>query len=420
MKKIKIVELFAGVGGFRLALEGVKDKNIKFETVWSSQWEPGTKNQYASNIYKKVFSEKNHSCEDIQVVIENSFDEISNHDLLVGGFPCQDYSVAKTLSQSSGIEGKKGVLWWSIYNILFKKGIKAPNYLMLENVDRLLKSPASQRGRDFAVMLASLNNLGYSVEWRVINAAEYGFPQRRRRVFILGYKNGTAIYKNIKNIKNKEDWINEKGVIADAFPLELADSMSLKTFSLDNDIIKVSNDFRNNFENAGLMFEGVVYTKKVSPKYKGKIKTLGDIIIQDEDKIPESFYIDEQKDLKKWEKLKGAKKEKRFSKSGHSYDYSEGSMVFPDALDKPSRTIVTGEGGSSPSRFKHVIRTKSGRLRRLLPIELERLNTFPSDHTRLTWDNKEVPDVKRAFIMGNALVVGVVKKLGESLAKFIK
>jgi len=88
-------------------------------------------------------------------------------------------------------------------------------------------------------------------------------------------------------------------------------------------------------------------------------------------------------------------------------------MIFPDALDKPSRTIITGEGGSSPSRFKHVIETKDGRKRRLTPIELERLNMFPDNHT------EGVSDVRRAFFMGNALVVGIIEKLGESLAKNI-
>jgi DNA (cytosine-5)-methyltransferase 1 len=88
-------------------------------------------------------------------------------------------------------------------------------------------------------------------------------------------------------------------------------------------------------------------------------------------------------------------------------------MIFPDALDKPSRTIITGEGGSSPSRFKHVIETKDGKKRRLTPIELERLNMFPDNHT------EGVSDVRRAFFMGNALVVGIIEKLGKSLAKNI-
>ena len=86
-------------------------------------------------------------------------------------------------------------------------------------------------------------------------------------------------------------------------------------------------------------------------------------------------------------------------------------MIFPDPLEKPSRTIITGEGGKSPSRFKHVIETDKG-LRRLTPIELERLNGFPDNHTSL----EEISNVKRAFFMGNALVCGVVEKIGNELS----
>lgn len=415
-KEIRIVELFAGVGGFRIGLESASNKKVKYKTVWSSQWEPGAVKQYASEIYKKRFGEDGHSCEDIQLVIENKFKEIPDHDLLVGGFPCQDYSVARTLNNAKGLEGKKGVLWWSIYNILKKKGKSAPNFLMLENVDRLLKSPSKQRGRDFAVMLSSLASLGYAVEWRVINAAEYGFPQRRRRVFIMGYKKGTPIFDKLKACKDKSEWIHEKGVIADGFPVKET-AHRMHGIKIGKDPVKISEDFsefskgvsaKSPFENAGVMIDGEVFTVKVEPNYEGEHTPLKKIIEVNEKKIPEEFFISESS-LKTWEYLKGGKKEERKAKSGFTYHYSEGPMVFPDSLDKPSRTIVTGEGGSSPSRFKHVIKTKSGRLRRLMPLELERLNMFPDNHT------EGVPDVKRAFIMGNALVVGVINKLGISL-----
>lgn len=416
MKKIKIVELFAGVGGFRIGLESASNKKIGYKVAWSSQWEPGASKQYASDIYMEKFGKDGHSCEDIAEVVEKKFKEIPDHDLLVGGFPCQDYSVARTLSQADGLEGKKGVLWWSIYKILKKKGKKAPNFLMLENVDRLLKSPAKQRGRDFAVMLSSLASLGYAVEWRVINAAEYGFPQRRRRVFILGYKKNSSIYNKIKKLNNPKEWIFSKGVIVQEFPIKKSGD-AMKEFQVGRELTDVSKNFSKDnptispFNNAGLMIDRKVFTIKVEPNYKGKFAKLGDFI-EDEKNVSEEFFIDE-KHLEQWKKLKGSKSEIRKSKSGHEYRYSEGAMAFPDLLDKPSRTIVTGEGGSSPSRFKHVIMTKSGRYRRLMPIELERLNMFPENHT------KDVPDVKRAFIMGNALVVGVIEKLGIALRNSI-
>ena len=399
---IKVAELFAGVGGFRLGLQ-----KSDFDIVWSNQWEPLTKTQHASMVYEARFGKQNHSNIDINVV---PISNIPDHDMLCGGFPCQDYSVATTLNNSKGLKGKKGVLWWSIYRILEKKGKKKPKYLFLENVDRLLKSPASQRGRDFAVMLQSLNELGYAVEWRVINAADYGMPQRRRRVFFLGYHKSTKIYKEIVKV-GIDDWLVKNGIISSAFPVN-AISKS-EEFDLNGDLVEITKNFNKNkrfspFLNTGVMIKGRVSTIKTEPIYDGERTQLRDIIKEDSD-INESFFIDEN-DKKKWEYLKGSKKETRTTKSGFVYNYSEGNMIYPDKLDNPSRTIITGEGGRSPSRFKHVIKSDRG-LRRLTPIELERLNMFPDDHTKLDG----ITDAKRAFFMGNALVVGIIEKLGKSL-----
>ena len=419
-RTIKVAELFAGVGGFRLGLEGCNTQRTKnFKVVWSNQWEPSTNTQHASYIYTQRFGEENHSCEDIAKVIANDFQSIPDHDLLVGGFPCQDYSVARTLSQAKGIKGKKGVLWWSIHDILIKMGTKAPKYLMLENVYRLLKSPATQRGRDFAVMLASLSDLGYIVEWRVIDASEYGMPQRRKRVYIMAYKKRSTIASKISKLKEKTDWIfshgGGKGVMQNAFPMKLNQAL-IDQFVLEGDLAAISKnkkDYtakRSPFQNVGIMIDRNVYTAKGSPLYKRSRMTLGDVL-QDEKDIPEEFFL-KSEDKEKWNYLKGAKKKLRTTKDGHEYYYAEGPITYPDAIDKPSRTIVTGEGGATPSRFKHVIKSKSGRrLRRLTPIELERLNGFPENHT------EGATDTKRAFFMGNALVVGVVTKLGNALVK---
>lgn len=419
--KIKVVELFAGVGGFRLGLEGWEGKssstNYKnpleknYEVVWSNQWEPSTKVQHASAVYENRFGINHHSNQDIATV---DISDIPDHDLLVGGFPCQDYSVATTLKNSKGLIGKKGVLWWSIHKILSEKENK-PKYLFLENVDRLLISPSAQRGRDFAIILKSLDQLGYAVEWRVINAADFGMPQRRRRIFILAYLKGTDIYKSLNKTKAIE-WILEDGTLASAFPVTVENSLSPKEFELVGDIVSISENFNKNgkvglFENSGLMINGKITTIKTKPSYEGKSIVLKDIIQNGE--VTEDFYINAE-DLDKWNYLKGSKKEIRKNAEGFEYNYSEGGMIFPDPLDKPSRTIITGEGGKSASRFKHVIQTPKG-LRRLSPVELERLNMFPDEHTKLNG----ITDTKRAFFMGNALVVGVIEKIGITLCEKI-
>lgn len=415
---IKVAELFAGVGGFRLGLEGWNNRsasssytqqlNTEFHVIWSNQWEPATRKQHASLVYESRWGNLGHSNQDIASV---DIAEIPDHDILVGGFPCQDYSVATTLKNSKGLIGKKGVLWWSIYRILSEKKNK-PNYLFLENVDRLLKSPAHQRGRDFAIILQSLNELGYAVEWRVINAADYGMPQRRKRIFILGYLTGSPLYRTLLGT-TPFDWISNDGVLAEAFPLSFPQHQCPHTFRLPNDIVEISENFNKQkvtcvFENTGMMSNGLVITMESEPIFDGTRQTLGDILLDDED-VSNEYYISTES-IEKWEYLKGAKKIQRKNSNGIEYNYSEGRMLFPDPLDKPSRTIITGEGGATPSRFKHIVRTRRG-LRRLTPIELERLDMFPDNHTQL----QGISDNKRAFFMGNALVVGVIERIGQVL-----
>lgn len=449
-KTIEVVELFAGVGGFRLGLEGWKGKsassgykrklNSRFKVVWSNQYEPLTKKiQHASEVYSSRWPEdKSHSNEDIEDVIEKKFDTIKDHDLLVGGFPCQDYSVATTLRNSKGMEGKKGVLWWSIYNIIKLKKEKKPRYLLLENVDRLLISPSNQRGRDFAVILSCLSELGYAVEWRVINAADYGMPQRRRRVFIMAYHWDTNIYKELSEL-NPFDIITKRGVLADALPVKVNNSKFFAG-SVSNDKVKVSGEFNKNkktspFQNSGVLIGENFYTTKVYPNYKGRKKVVLGDVLEPIENVPDEFIIKDTplkqpkrkiqidgtvKKIKTtkelWIYLKGSKKEIKVNRQfGYKYKYGEGKMVFPEDLEKPSRTIITGEGGVSPSRFKHVVE-QDGILRRLMPIELERLNMFPDNHTYHPIVNSN----KRAFLMGNALVIGLVEKIGLSLSNMIE
>jgi len=396
-----VAELFAGVGGFRIGLA-----RAGWKTVFSNQWEPATKVQHASDVYVARFGEKGHSNEDIADV-----DSLpKNIDLLVGGFPCQDYSVAKTLNRAKGLKGKKGVLWWEILRLV--QGHK-PKYIFLENVDRLLKSPSHQRGRDFAVMLKTLGDEGYTIEWRVVNAAEYGFPQRRIRVFIVATKKKRGARK-----QTPESIIGKAGILARALPIEKLTS-DLQEIVLDGEADEISSRFnkgggKSPFLNSGFYDDGLAYTIKSSAKLSSEYSVLGDILQQDS-QIPESYWVEEKR-LKEWKYLKGGKSIERTHKaSGTTYNYAEGNMAFPDLLTNPSRTILTGEGGTTPSRFKHIIKTKNG-YRRLTPIELERLNGFPDNWTQEIENGQVVTDGKRAFFMGNALVIGLIEKVGKVIA----
>lgn len=394
----KVVELFAGVGGFRVGLENASKE---FKTVWANQWEPSRKSQDAYDCYVANFGKSDmHSNVDINKVDINT---IPDHSLLVGGFPCQDYSVAST--GAKGIEGKKGVLWWNIYNILEKK---RPNFVLLENVDRLLKSPSSQRGRDFGVILGCFREQGYSVEWRVINAAEYGFPQRRRRVFIYAFKNDTKYGFTISNYNDAEKVVLQTGLFQKVFKANPYDAKKISRTKFNiNDIKEISDEFAFKFWNAGALLGNDLYTQDLKA-IEEKPTTLESVL---DDKVPEEYYING--DLSKWEYMKGAKKIPRTHKDGHKYIFSEGGIAFPDPIDKPARTMLTSE--SSSNRSTHIIQDpQTGKLRKLTPRECEALNGFPKD-----WTNTGMSNRFRYFCMGNALVVGVVERLGTELKVII-
>lgn len=455
-----VCELFAGVGGFRCGLNSIKKvedtkKKEKWETVWFSQWEPADKKtQWAHACYINRFG----TCYDMNGNDTTNYDintvdkiTIPDHNLLVGGFPCQDYSVASSLATSRGLEGQKGVLWWDIRDMLEAKG--AP-FVLLENVDRLLKSPASQRGRDFGIILACFRDLGYNVEWRVINAAEYGFQQRRRRTFIFAYKNNTRYANNtmyITGYLNEDDIekrreaagkiLLDKGFFAKSFPIENFDIKKIKIDQLPYGIGEISNSFSFNFENSGFMENGNIYTVKTMPSYKGKQITLGDIM-EDGD-IAETFFIPKERlyytlpDVKHsdetinklsdeehrtWQYIKGAKKLPRKAANGHEYVFSEGPVAMIDTYDKPARTLLTSEG--SFSRTTHIVKDKkTGNIRLLTPVEMERIQGFPDNWTKdclVNGENVEMPLNKRRFMMGNALVVNLIEQMEKQLSEIFE
>lgn len=436
-----VCELFAGVGGFRLGLE---KSNKDWNTVWFNQWEPSNKTQWAHGCYVYNFGDIEidglNTNADIETINKHM---IPNHSLLVGGFPCQDYSVARGLHGEKGIHGKKGVLWWSIRETIEAKN---PPFILLENVDRLLKSPSKQRGRDFGIILACLNQLDYSVEWRVVNAAKYGGAQKRRRIFIFAYKNSTKYF--VKNNKlEPEEIIYDKGLFAKTFPVVKSEiKLSKKEFEF-NSIEQISNSFKYTFENTGYCIKGAIYTSKTIELEETPI-TLDEILqnrkkygrqyyqIENKYFIPDEklFYSDDRKNhydeendgddkkiLLTWQYLKGAKRRKRVSKNGHKYKFSEGPVPFPEHLDKPGRTMLTSEG--TFNRSTHVIKDPNRNKYRLItPIEAERLQGFDDNWTKYsTFKNHnsveimEMPERKRYFCMGNALVVPMITRMAKTL-----
>ena len=405
MKTIRTVELFAGVGGFRLGLETSSER---FKVIWANQWEPSMYEQYAFECYVAHYGKnEQHVCKDIAL----AKDLVPDHDLLVGGFPCQDYSVAK--KGASGIEGKKGILWWQIDDILQKK---RPKYVLLENVDRLIRSPAKQRGRDFSIMLRCLYQKGYSAEWRVINAADYGQAQRRRRTFIFAYHNETDIFRNFadsvaqKGLKAFHTFVMKDGIFADAFPVSGHNRNYVDSWIDEleyTDVTTLSNKHKMFLYNAGVMMNGRVYSVDVTPIFEPFIPLKS---VLETESVDERYFL-RQEDMAKWKYTKGAKHELKYRRDGSTYYFSEGEVAFPEPLNKPSRTMLTSEG--QVSRSSHAVQDQvTGRLRLLTPVECERLNGFPDN-----WTNTGMPEKIRYFCMGNALVVPLVTRIGTSLEK---
>jgi len=424
-KTINVLELFAGVGGFRIGLENSNSQ--LFKTKWSNQWEPSRKSQDAFEVYDYQYPDSLNINIDVEEIPDEKFEQM-DADLIVGGFPCQDYSVARSKKGELGIQGKKGVLFWQIIRAT---EIIRPKYLILENVDRLLKSPSSQRGRDFAVMLSSFNKLGYSVEWRVINAAEYGRAQRRRRVFFFIYRNDTpmAIKADEKYEKGVHEilfdsqlydrYIFHDGLFAREFPVkEEVNKNRHVSGLLSDDIVEISDTFSTRFWNAGVMRNGRFFSIDTIPTEEEPI-TLGEIL-QPVEEVDEKYFITDEEKLEKFEYLRGAKKLNRTSASGHKYVYSEGGMSPYDDLELPARTMLTSEG--TVNRSTHLIK-QDGRFRLLTPIEAERLQDFPDDWTKYkkleNGEIVEVSDRMRMFFMGNALVTGIVKRIGDRMQEII-
>lgn len=164
-KTAKYLSLFSGIGGFEKAI-GDRAECIGYSEI----------DKYAIQVYEKYFNHKNYGdCAKIDSR------ELPDFDLLVGGFPCQAFSVA---GKRRGFEDTRGTLFFEVARICKEK---KPRYLLLENVRGLLSHDG---GRTFQTMLGILADLGYSVEWQVLNSKDFGVPQNRERIFIVGYLGG--------------------------------------------------------------------------------------------------------------------------------------------------------------------------------------------------------------------------------------
>jgi len=206
--KIKVCSLFSGIGGFELGIIEAIGERADF-VAYSEV------DKYAIQIYEKHFP-KHKNYGDITRITPS---KIPDHDLIVGGFPCQSFSIA---GKRGGFEDTRGTLFFNIAEIA---KVKRPRFLLLENVKGLL---SHNEGNTFATIISTLDEVGYDCQWQVLNSKNFGVPQNRERVFIIGHLRGTSrpkvfpitgTYKeNIKKVinplkgKTKYGWHLEQNI----------------------------------------------------------------------------------------------------------------------------------------------------------------------------------------------------------------
>ena len=173
-KQMKFLDLFAGIGGFRLGMESAGHECVGFCEI----------DKYARASYKAIHNTEGEiELHDITRVTDESIRGIGSVDIICGGFPCQAFSIA---GARRGFEDTRGTLFFEIARFA---SILKPQYLFLENVKGLLNH---DKGDTFEVILSALDELGYDVEWQVLNSKNFGVPQNRERVFIIGHLRGTS------------------------------------------------------------------------------------------------------------------------------------------------------------------------------------------------------------------------------------
>jgi len=380
---MKFIDLFAGIGGFRYGLEkvgkhlqeqrtsrndlrpkGTKSKpntsqkrrksSNAYCCVWSNEW-----NKYASQIYKKHYGEIN--TQDIRAVKPS---QIPKHDLICAGFPCQSFSIA---GKRKGFGDTRGTLFYEILRIA--RFHRTP-YLFLENVKGLLNH---DKGQTFSVILESLDELGYDCQWQVLNSKNFGVPQNRERVFIIGHLRGKSRPKVFPLREGGR--ANFSGVkIIDAYNRKQA---------------KEIGAIRSNMLNSGsLIYEGAIMSEK-NKKWLNDGKKHSRNFPQGQrvysDKGIASTIAGNAGGLGgktglyavRWSRTEKGKKARHESqKEGRDYTpFNEGHRELVRAREQISGCVTHAVN-------KDALLEHDMKIRRLTPTECSRLQSFPDNWTK--------------------------------------
>ena len=377
---IKFIDLFSGIGGFRLGLE----RTGHYEHVWSNDI-----NEYANKIYTERFGEEGHYSGDIRGVDAR---EIPYHELLCGGFPCQAFSVA---GKRKGFEDTRGTLFFEICRII---EAKRPKLLLLENVKGLLNHDG---GRTFTVILQSLDELGYWVEWQVLNSKYFGVPQNRERVFIVGHLRGRGGREVFPITGTNGETVDERELKF----LGGIDSPSVKKWVEDG------NEYSRNFPQGQRVYDSDGLSSTLNSQGGGLGAKTGLYTVKETGKNSQSRRVYDPDGLSPT--LSAGKRE---NSTGQAYSHNIIRPVLtPDRLEKRQNGRRFKENGdpsftlTSPDR--HGVMTNNQRIRRLTPTECERLQGFPDGWT------EGISDTQRYSCLGNAVTVNVIEFLGKIIVE---
>jgi DNA (cytosine-5)-methyltransferase 1 len=362
------IELFAGIGGFRIACE-----NLKIKTIWANDLD-----KKAAKVYSGNWNDGSFNLGDIWTLI----DKVPRHDLLTGGFPCQPFSSA---GKKQGLRDPRGTLFQAIIEIIKKN---EPKYFVLENVKRLL---SMENGQHFATIIEALSSLGYLVEWRLLNALDFGLPQNRERIIIIGTKSLDNIFSYLLS-NNDTNNITEK---------------TFNKLSYHNTWMDITKHNKY-FKNWGLAFNGKFISEDISI-FSAAMRSVKLIEIL-EDNVHDSFFFQEDT----LNRIKNSIKVDRY--------YNGVQIIYNQSGGARMGYTIFGTGGIAPtltsSSSRHYERYLVGdKFRRLTNVEYARIQGFPDKHCNF------VTPYDQYKLYGNAVPPPLVKWvinqiISNNVAKF--
>ena len=389
---MKFLDLFAGIGGFRLGMESSGHECVGFCEI----------DKFARKSYKAIHDTKGEiELHDITAVSDESIRRIGRVDIICGGFPCQAFSIA---GNRRGFEDTRGTLFFEIARFA---SIIRPKYLFLENVKGLLNHDG---GATFETILGALDELGYNVEWQVLNSKDFGVPQNRERVLIVGHLRGECTRRVFPLSKSGQQVASIKEQYSNTITTRYGNSQGAGAYIVESKSQKVRSI--GNIHPSG---NGILIAGKLPGNHDQNSR------VYNTDGLAPTLST-----------MQGGGQEPKIIQRGHGYNqggehdiaptitsnsYQENNLVkiidFYNKITKDEVGTLTSSGGGSTVRAGSFGVTDGYRIRKLTPRECWRLQGFPDwafDKAQKVNSNSQL--YKQA---GNSVTVSVIAAIAKEL-----